>query len=125
MITVPAGVRVFLAMGPTDMRKGFGGLSVLAQEVLRQDPFSGALFVFRGKRGDLIKVLYWDGQGFCLFAKRLEKGRFILAHHPDRRGDAFASAAFDAAGRDRLAGAAPDFRAAACRISREADKQSP
>jgi transposase len=77
MITVPAGVRVFLAMGPTDMRKGFDGLSVLAQEVLRQDPFSGALFVFRGKRGDLIKVLYWDGQGFCLFAKRLEKGRFI------------------------------------------------
>jgi transposase len=77
MITVPAGVRVFLAMGPTDMRKGFDGLSVLTQEVLRQDPFSGALFVFRGKRGDLIKVLYWDGQGFCLFAKRLEKGRFI------------------------------------------------
>jgi transposase len=77
MITVPAGVRVYLAMGPTDMRKGFDGLSMLAQEVLKQDPFSGSLFVFRGKRGDLIKVLYWDGQGFCLFAKRLEKGRFI------------------------------------------------
>jgi transposase len=77
MITVPASVRVYLAMGPTDMRKGFDGLSLLAQEVLRQDPFSGSLFVFRGKRGDLIKVLYWDGQGFCLFAKRLEKGRFI------------------------------------------------
>ena len=77
MITVPASVRVYLAMGPTDMRKGFDGLSLLAQEVLKQDPFSGSLFVFRGKRGDLIKVLYWDGQGFCLFAKRLEKGRFI------------------------------------------------
>jgi transposase len=59
------------------MRKGFDGLSVLAQEVLRADPFSGHLFVFRGRRGDLIKVLYWDGQGLCLFAKRLERGRFI------------------------------------------------
>ena len=77
MIAIPAGVRVYLAMGPTDMRKGFDGLSVLAQETLAQDPFSGHLFVFRGKRGDLVKILYWDGQGFCLFAKRLEKGRFV------------------------------------------------
>ena len=58
------------------MGHGFDGLSTLAQEVLRQDPFAGHLFAFRGRRGDLIKVLYWDGQGFCLFAKRLEKGRF-------------------------------------------------
>jgi transposase len=64
-------------MGPTDMRKGFDGLSVLAQEALKLDPFSGSFFIFRGKRGDLVKVLYWDGQGFCLFAKRLEKGRFV------------------------------------------------
>src|SRR5512141_2394785 len=71
MILVPAGVRVYLALGATDMRKGFDGLSLLAQEVLRADPFSGHLFVFRGRRGDLIKVLYWDGQGLCLFAKRL------------------------------------------------------
>lgn len=77
MIAIPAGVRVYLAMGPTDMRKGFDGLSVLAQDTLKQDPFSGHLFVFRGKRGDLVKILYWDGQGFCLFAKRLEKGRFV------------------------------------------------
>jgi transposase len=77
MITVPAGVRVYLALGTTDMRKGFDGLSVLAQEVLREDPFSGHLFVFRGRRGNLIKVLYWDGQGLCLFGKRLERGRFI------------------------------------------------
>jgi transposase len=77
MIVIPAGVRVYLAMGPTDMRKGFDGLSMLAQATLAQDPFSGHLFVFRGKRGDLVKVLYWDGQGFCLFAKRLEKGRFV------------------------------------------------
>jgi transposase len=59
------------------MRKGFDGSAVLAQEVLQQDPFSGHLLVFRGRRGDLIKVLYWDGQGFCLFAKRLERGRFV------------------------------------------------
>jgi transposase len=77
MITIPAGVRVYLALGATDRRKGFDGLLLLAQEVLREDPFSGHLFVFRGKRGDLIKVLYWDGQGLCLFAERLERGRFI------------------------------------------------
>ena len=77
MIAIPQGVRIYLAMGPTDMRKGFDGLSMLAQEVLKQELFSGHLFVFRGKRGDLVKVLYWDGQGFCLFAKRLEKGRFV------------------------------------------------
>ena len=77
MIAIPAGMRVYLAMGPTDMRKGFDGLSMLAQDTLKQDPFCGHLFVFRGKRGDLVKILYWDGQGFCLFAKRLEKGRFV------------------------------------------------
>jgi len=77
VIMVPAGARVYLAAGRTDMRNGMNGLSILVQEVLRHDPFSGALFVFRGRRGDLIKVLYWDGQGFCLFAKRLERGRFV------------------------------------------------
>lgn len=77
MIAVPPGVRVYLAMGYTDMRKGMDGLAMLVQEVLRQDPFAGHLFVFRGRRGDLVKVLYWDGQGFCLFAKRLERGRFV------------------------------------------------
>ncbi|MCP4619592.1 MAG: IS66 family insertion sequence element accessory protein TnpB [Bradyrhizobium sp.] len=77
MITVPSGVRVYLALGHTDMRKGMPGLSVLVQEALAKDPFAGHLFVFRGKRGDLVKVLYWDGQGFCLFAKRLDRGRFV------------------------------------------------
>lgn len=76
MITIPAGMKIYLACGVTDMRRGFDGLSTMAQEVLKQDPFSGALFAFRGRRGDLLKILYWDGQGFCLFAKRLEKGRF-------------------------------------------------
>ena len=77
MIAVPAGVRIYLACGATDMRKGFDSLRVMAQEVLKQDPFAGHLFAFRGRCGDLVKILYWDGQGFCLFAKRLEKGRFV------------------------------------------------
>lgn len=77
MIPVPARTKVWLAAGVTDMRKGFGGLSALAQEVLKEDPFSGHLFVFRGRRGDLLKVVWWDGQGACLFSKRLEKGRFV------------------------------------------------
>jgi transposase len=77
MIPVPASTRVWLAAGVTDMRKGFNGLSALAEKVLKQEPFSGHLFVFRGRRGDLIKVIWWDGQGACLFSKRLEKGRFV------------------------------------------------
>ena len=59
------------------MRKGFPGLSLAVQEVLRRDPLSGHLFVFRGRRGDLLKVIWHDGQGACLFSKRLERGRFI------------------------------------------------
>ena len=77
MIPVPASTRVWLAAGVTDMRKGFNGLAALAQDVLKQDPFSGHLFVFRGRRGDLLKVIWFDGQGACLFSKRLEKGRFV------------------------------------------------
>ena len=76
MIGLPSETRVWLASGATDMRRGFDGLSMTAQDVLKEDPFSGAIFCFRGRRGDLVKILYWDGQGFCLFAKRLEKGRF-------------------------------------------------
>ena len=77
MIGLPAGTRVCLAAGRTDMRKGFDGLAALAQSGLTQEPFSGHVFVFRGRRGDIIKLLWWDGQGLCLFAKRLEKGRFV------------------------------------------------
>lgn len=77
MIPVPAGVRVWLASGVTDMRKGFDGLSMLVQEKLKQDASGGHVFVFRGKRGDLVKLYWHDGQGACLFAKRLERGRFI------------------------------------------------
>ncbi len=77
MIPVPVSTKVWLACGVTDMRKGFTGLSALAETVLRRDPYSGHLFVFRGRRGDLIKVIWFDGQGACLFSKRLEKGRFV------------------------------------------------
>ena len=59
------------------MRKGFDGLARLVEENLKRDPFGGQLFVFRGRRGDLLKALWWDGQGLCLFAKRLERGRFV------------------------------------------------
>jgi transposase len=77
MIPVPVGTRVWLAAGVTDMRKGFNGLAAQTERVLSSDPHSGHLFVFRGRRGDLLKIIWWDGQGACLFAKRLEKGRFV------------------------------------------------
>jgi len=77
MIPVPSNTKAWLAAGVTDMRKGFNGLASLAEQVLRQDPYSGHLFVYRGGRGDLVKVIWWDGQGACLFSKRLERGRFV------------------------------------------------
>ena len=77
MIPLPSGVRVWLATGHTDMRKGFASLALLVQEVLKHDPLSGHLFCFRGRRGDLLKVIWHDGQGACLFTKRLERGRFL------------------------------------------------
>ena len=83
MIGLPSGTRVWLAAGVTDLRRGFDGLSALVQTQLQGDPFNGHLFVFRGRRGDLIKVLWWDGQGMCLFSKRLEKGRFIWPRAPN------------------------------------------
>ena len=69
--------RIFLACGATDMRKGFDGLAVLVQQHLEQSPHSGALFAFRGKRGDLVKLLWYDGQGLCLFSKRMDRGKFV------------------------------------------------
>ena len=77
MIPIPAQTKIWLATGVTDMRKGFNGLSIMAQDALQQDPFSGHLFVFRGRRGDLVKIIWWDGQGACLFSTRLERGRFV------------------------------------------------
>jgi transposase len=77
MIGPPPGTRVYLACGVTDMRRGFDSLSAQVESVLSLDPYSGAVFIFRGRRGDLLKALYWDGQGLVLYAKRLEKGRFV------------------------------------------------
>jgi transposase len=77
MISFPTNTHIWIAAGVTDMRRGFTGLSALVQTTLEHDPLSGHVFVFRGRRGDLIKVLWWDGDGLCLFAKRLERGRFV------------------------------------------------
>jgi len=83
VIGLPAGTRIWLVAGATDMRKGFDGLSALVQTALGDDPFSGQLFVFRGRRGDRVKVLWWDGQGLCLYYKRLERGRFVWPRAQD------------------------------------------
>lgn len=77
MIAIPPGARIWLAAGVTDLRRGFDGLAALVQTQLAEDPFSGQLFIFRGRRGDLLKVLWHDGDGMCLFAKRLERARFV------------------------------------------------
>ena len=74
---ISSGARIWLVAGHTDMRKGFDGLAALVQVQLKQDPFSGQVFIFRGRRSDRVKVLWWDGQGLSLFYKRLEQGRFI------------------------------------------------
>lgn len=80
MIALPSGMRVWLAAGVTDMRKGMDGLSALVQTALAERPFSGDVFVFRGKRGDLLKLLWWSGDGMNLYIKRLERGRFVWPH---------------------------------------------
>jgi transposase len=77
VIGLPAHTRVWIAAGTTDMRRGFDSLAAFVQTSLAHNPYGGHVYVFRGKRGDLIKVLWWDGQGLCLFAKRLERGRFV------------------------------------------------
>ena len=91
MIALPTGTQIWIAAGVTDLRRGFTGLSATVQTVLQESAFSGHVFVFRGKRGDLVKALYWDTQGLCLFAKRLEKGRFIWPSPAD--GVAYLTAA--------------------------------
>jgi transposase len=77
MIGLPHGTRVWLGAGVTDMRKGMDGLAALVQTTLAENPFSGHVFAFRGKRGDLVKLLWWSGDGMNLYAKRLERGRFV------------------------------------------------
>ena len=99
MMGLAAGTRIWIVAGVTDMRRGFVGLSGMVQTALQENPFSGQVFIFRGRRGDLLKVLWWDGDGLCLFAKRLERGRFIWPQATGWRGGVDAGAAFHAAGR--------------------------
>lgn len=77
MIGLPAGTQVWLVAGVTDMRRGFDGLATIVQAKLASNPYGGHVFVFRGRRGDRIKVLWWDGDGLCLLCKRLERGHFV------------------------------------------------
>jgi transposase len=77
MIAPPIGTRVYLACGVTDMRKGMVGLAMLVQQQLAHDPYGGTLFAFRGRRADLVKLLWHDGIGLCLLTKRLERGGFV------------------------------------------------
>lgn len=77
MIPAPSGVRVWLAAGATDMRRGMNSLALQVQQNLHRDPHAGDVFAFRGRRGDLMKILWHDGLGFSLYAKRLERGRFL------------------------------------------------
>jgi transposase len=77
MIEPPANTRIWLVAGVTDMRRGFTGLSAMVQTTLQENPFSGHVFIFRGRRGDLVKLLWYEDSGLCLFAKRLERGRFL------------------------------------------------
>ncbi len=77
MIPMPSGVRVWLAAGTTDMRKGMNGLALQVQQALERDPHGGDLYIFRGRRGDLVKCLWHDDTGMSLYVKRLERGRFV------------------------------------------------
>jgi transposase len=78
MLTLPPSVRIFVAVHPVDMRRSFDGLAAIARDVVGIDTRTGHLFVFFGRHRDLVKVLFWDRTGFCLFYKRLEKGVFRL-----------------------------------------------
>ena len=83
MIRPGNGTRIWLACGLTDMRRGMDSLAAQVQQKLTADPFSGQVFVFRGRQGDWVKLLWWDGDGRCLFIKRLEQGRFVWPRAAD------------------------------------------
>jgi transposase len=85
VLSLPATLRIFLAVEPADMRKGFDGLSQLVRDTIAQDPLSGHLYVFRNRRRDRIKILYWDRDGLALWYKRLEKGTFRFPEAVDGR----------------------------------------
>jgi transposase len=83
MFVTPPSVQVYIAPGATDMRKSINGLSLLVSDQLELDPFSGGLFAFCNRKQDMVKILYWDRNGFCLWHKRLEKGRFHWPRSPE------------------------------------------
>ena len=85
MIGLGGAVRVMVATKPVDFRKGAEGLAALVREEMKSDPFSGMVFVFRAKRADRVKLVFWDGTGVCLFAKRLEDGKFRWPRSSGRR----------------------------------------
>jgi transposase len=94
VLSLPAGVRIWLVAGFTDMRRGIDGLAALIQTALSSSPFSGELYIFRGRRGDRVKLLWHDADGMCLFYKRLHRGRFVWTHASDGvTGDACIEAA--------------------------------
>jgi transposase len=82
VISLPTGTRIWLAAGVTDLRRGMDGLAALVQTALEENVFAGDLFIFRGRRGDLVKLLWWSGDGMNLYAKRLERGRFVWPQAP-------------------------------------------
>lgn len=85
MLSLPSSVRIYLCLAPADMRRSFDGLARMTEEILEADPFSGHLFVFRNRRGDRLKILYWDRSGLALWAKRLEEGVFVFPSANDSR----------------------------------------
>lgn len=93
MMVVPAGVKVHLALGYSSMRKGMPGLAAMVQETLKKDPYSGHLFVFRGKNAAMLKILFWDGNGLCLFTKRLDRGEFVWPRLVEQGGTVTLTAA--------------------------------
>ena len=84
MISLPPTVKIFLSTQPADMRKSFDGLKCLVEEFLQDDPLSGHLFVFRNRRGDRLKILYWDRDGLAIWYKRLEAGTFVFPKAVDQ-----------------------------------------
>src|SRR5205814_8410890 len=116
MIPIPSGVRVWISTGHTDMRRGMQGLALTVQESLKRDPHAGDLYIFRGRRGDLVKILWHDGIGLSLYAKRLDRGRFIW---PSASSGAVSISAAQGlyAGRHRLEKSATDMATAERRLS--------
>lgn len=96
---LPASVRIFVCTQPQDMRRSYDTLARVTKEILGQDPLSGALYVFLGKRNRRIKILWWDSNGYCLLSKRLHRAVFVL---PDAQGDEQPALRIDSAALTRL-----------------------